>query len=107
MEDVRLLLRMDLQLFAKDGPGGEKTEPATQKKLNDARNKGQVAQSKDLGNGVMLVAFIIMLRIFMGYVGDSFAFEFDSIYSKMSDIAANSGHDFNINMAAYISAGTY
>lgn len=100
MEEVRLLLLpMNLQLFAKDGPGGEKTEPATQKKLSDARNKGQVAQSKDLGNGVILVAFILILRVFMGYLGDSFVGEFDSVYSKMSDFASNSGHDFNINMA--------
>ena len=100
MEEVRLLLLpMNLQMFAKDGPGGEKTEPATQKKLSDARNKGQVAQSKDLGNGVILVAFILILRVFMGYLGDSFVGEFDSVYSKMSDFAANSGHDFNINMA--------
>ena len=100
MEEVRLLLLpMNLQLFAKDGPGGEKTEPATQKKLSDARNKGQVAQSKDLGNGVILVAFILILRVFMGYLGDSFVGEFDSAYSKMSDFASNSGHDFNINMA--------
>lgn len=30
MDDYRLL-KLNLQLFAKDGPGGEKTEPATQK----------------------------------------------------------------------------
>ena len=38
-------LRYNLQFFA-DGPGGEKTEPATQKKLDDARDKGQVAKSR-------------------------------------------------------------
>ncbi len=101
MEDVRLLLGMNLQLFAKDGPGGEKTEPATQKKLSDARKKGQVAQSKDLGNGVLLVVFIIILRVFMGYLGESFIGSFNEVYSKMSDYAANSGHDFNINMAQH------
>ena len=29
MDDTTLLLKLDLQFFAKDGPGGEKTEPAT------------------------------------------------------------------------------
>ena len=29
----------NLQLFAKDGPGGEKTEPATAKKLENARKE--------------------------------------------------------------------
>ena len=41
-------LKLNLQLFAKDGPGGEKTEPASQKKLDDARKKGQVAKSKEI-----------------------------------------------------------
>ena len=34
-----------LQWFAKDGPGGEKTEEPTSKKLNDARKEGKVAKS--------------------------------------------------------------
>lgn len=38
-------IRYDLQLFAKDGEGGEKTESATPKKLEDARKKGQVARA--------------------------------------------------------------
>ena len=33
MDDTTLLLKLDLQFFAKDGPGGEKTEPATSKSL--------------------------------------------------------------------------
>ena len=43
--EVRLRLEYDLQFFAKDGPGGEKTEVPTAKKLNDARKEGQVAKS--------------------------------------------------------------
>ena len=42
------MLRYDLQFFAKDGEGGEKTEDATPKKLEDARKEGQVAKSQDL-----------------------------------------------------------
>ena len=34
------ILRYNLQWFAKDGEGGEKTEPATAKKLQDARKEG-------------------------------------------------------------------
>ena len=45
---MNLSLGMNLQLFAKDGPGGEKTEPATSKKLDDIRKEGQVAKSKEL-----------------------------------------------------------
>ena len=36
MEERDLLLKYNLQWFAKEGPGGEKTEPATAKKLKDA-----------------------------------------------------------------------
>ena len=43
-----MILEYNLQFFAKDGPGGEKTEPATQKKLDDARKEGQVAKSKEI-----------------------------------------------------------
>ena len=39
--DRTLLLEYNLQWFAKDGPGGEKTEPATAKKLSDARKEGK------------------------------------------------------------------
>ena len=49
------MLRYDLQLFAKEGPGGEKTEEATPKKLEDARKEGQVAKSKELARGFTLL----------------------------------------------------
>ena len=50
-------IRYDLQLFAKDGEGGEKTESATPKKLEDARKKGQVAKSMDAITAVSLLVF--------------------------------------------------
>ena len=49
-----LLMKYDLQLFAKEGSGGEKTEEPTTKKLSDARKKGQVAKSVDLAAAVSL-----------------------------------------------------
>ena len=47
-----MLLQYNLQFFAKDGPGGEKTEEPTSKKLEDARKEGQVAKSKEIGNAL-------------------------------------------------------
>ena len=41
MDNETLLLKLNLQFFAKDGPGGGKTEPATSKKLNDIRKEGR------------------------------------------------------------------
>ncbi len=60
----------DLQRFGKDGPGGEKTEPATAKKLRDARNEGKVVKSKDLTAAVNLIALFLILRIFISYVAE-------------------------------------
>ena len=65
------LLRYNLQFFA-DGPGGEKTEPATAKKLQDAREEGQVAKSREVGNAFGLIALFIVLRVYVGNIGMSF-----------------------------------
>ena len=46
-----MTLKFDLQFFASDGPGGEKTEPATEKKKNDARDEGQVAKRERIREG--------------------------------------------------------
>ena len=67
MDNETLLLKLNLQFFAKDGPGGEKTEPATSKKLNDIRKEGQVAKSKELITAVSLMSLFIILKIFLVY----------------------------------------
>ena len=61
-------MEYDLQWFAKDGDGGEKTEPATSKKLQDARNEGQVAKSQELNYAISLIALFIILKIFISYI---------------------------------------
>lgn len=43
---------------------GEKTEQPTPKKLNDARKKGQVAQSKDVSSTVLLA--VVLAYLFLG-----------------------------------------
>ena len=49
-----MMARINLQLFA-----GEKTEPATPRRREEARKKGQVAKSGELGVAVMvLVGFL-------------------------------------------------
>ena len=54
MEERNLYLEYNLQWFAKDGPGGEKTEPATAKKLKDAREEG-FNEIADLFDGVAAI----------------------------------------------------
>lgn len=79
------LLQYDLQFFAKEGPGGEKTEPATEKKLKDAREEGQVAKSKEISTAVGLLVLFIVLKIFAGTMGREFIENFSFVYSQIAD----------------------
>jgi flagellar biosynthetic protein FlhB len=65
-----VILKYDLQFFAQDGPGGEKTEPATSKKLKDSRKDGQVARSKELGNSFILLSLFLFMKIGISYLGE-------------------------------------
>lgn len=55
-------LPMNLQLFA-DGPGGEKTEQATPKKKEKAREDGQVAKSQEITTTFILVIMFSAIKI--------------------------------------------
>lgn len=82
--EKKLILPYNLQWFA-DGEGGEKTEPATQKKLDDARKEGKVAKSKDLTEGLALVVLFLTLKIFMGYIGERMVGIFDWTIGRMGE----------------------
>ncbi len=83
---------LDLQWFAKDGEGGEKTEEPTGKKLNDARNDGKVAKSKELNNAVGLIILFIMLQMLMSSLGGGMLGMFDRVYGLIPDfIGQNPG----------------
>jgi len=77
------MLSYDLQLFAKEGPGGEKTEEATPKKLSDARKEGQVAKSKELGLGIGLLVMFLMLKYMVGLLGSQFMDAFSIVYNRI------------------------
>ena len=64
-----MILKYNLQFFAAEGPGGEKTEPATEKKLSDARKEGQVAKSREVGNALGILAMFVVLKVFIGTIG--------------------------------------
>ena len=79
------MLEYNLQFFAKDGPGGEKTEPATQKKLSDARKEGQVAKSKEIANAFSLLALFLLMKLYIGMMGERFLGVFHSVYVQIPD----------------------
>ena len=78
-------MKLNLQWFAKDGEGGEKTEPATAKKLKDAREEGKVAKSKELTAAFNLIVLFLCLKIFISYVGENLINIFPMIYNSMAD----------------------
>ncbi len=87
------LIQLNLQFFAKDGPGGEKTEQPTAKKLNDARKKGQVAKSKEIASALGLFSFFIILKLYVGSVGSSFIMGFHAVYNQIPDVIKNYNGD--------------
>lgn len=95
------LIKLNLQLFAKDGPGGEKTEPASQKKLSDARKKGQVAKSREIVNSAFLVVIFAFLQTYAGTLGEGFVESFTSIYNIIPKYASSAA-DMNLGVAASV-----
>ena len=83
------MLQYDLQFFAKEGPGGEKTEPATAKKLSDARKQGQVAKSKEVGNALTLLAMFLFLKIWIGNMGSQLRGFFPAFYLYIPEAITN------------------
>ena len=74
-----MILKYNLQFFAAEGPGGEKTEPATEKKLSDARKEGQVAKSREVGNALGILAMFVVLKVFIGMIGTQLMELFSSV----------------------------
>ena len=79
------ILKYNLQWFAKDGEGGEKTEPATAKKLKDAREEGKVVKSRELNSAFGLIVLFLCLKIFVSYVGQKLIAVFTYAYGQMAD----------------------
>lgn len=82
MEKEVLLLKYNLQFFAEEGPGGEKTEPATPKRMQDARKKGQVAKSRELTSAFELLSLFVTLKVYISFMGERFVNFFRWTYEK-------------------------
>lgn len=91
--NANLLFEIDLQWFAKDGPGGEKTEPATAKKLRDAREEGKVARSKELTAAFDLIVLFLVLKIFVSFVAERLIGAFSYTYNLIPDFVEMNAKD--------------
>lgn len=92
-KQLHLIMEWDLQWFAKDGPGGEKTEPATAKKLREAREDGKVVKSKELTAAFDLIVLFLVLKIFVSFVGNRLMNSFADIYGRIPDFVRENAVD--------------
>ncbi|MDE6435323.1 MAG: flagellar biosynthesis protein FlhB [Lachnospiraceae bacterium] len=67
-------------MFAKEGPGGEKTEDATSKRLADVRKEGNVARSREIPTAATLLVLFVCLKYAMGFVGNHLISTFSDYY---------------------------
>ena len=86
INEVSFYIEYNLQFFAKDGPGGEKTEEPTSKKLEDARKKGQVAKSQELVSGVSMLTTFVLLKMLMSFLSSGFHDTFHGVYNHIPEI---------------------
>jgi flagellar biosynthetic protein FlhB len=77
----------DLQFFAE-----EKTEEATPKKKRDAREKGNVAQSKDVSQAIALFVIVFTIQITSGWFTD----QLTEIYYLTMDLIPNTDNLYNV-----------
>ena len=80
------MMELRLQFFAKEGPGGEKTEKPTAKKLNDARKEGQVAKSREISNAFTLIGLFLLLKIAISFLGDQFLGGYADAYNRIREL---------------------
>ena len=81
------LIAYNLQFFAEDANGAEKTEQPTAKKLDDARKEGQVAKSQEIATAFSLLSFFILLRLTYGFMGQNFTGIFNRVYDNIPNVA--------------------
>ncbi len=86
-EDSSYLIKYNLQFFAEDANGAEKSEQPTAKKLSDARKEGQVAKSQEVATAFSLLALFIILRVLYPFIGTNFTGIFERVYNNIPNVA--------------------
>lgn len=82
------MFRYDLQFFQ-----GEKTEKATPKKKRDAREKGQVVQTKELGAALSLIAVFVSIQFLIKPMVE----ELFAIFNFTIDFSSTKHLDMNLD----------
>ena len=87
VDDTTYLIKYNLQFFAEDANGAEKTEEPTAKKLDDARKEGQVAKSQEIATAFTLLALFLILRFGYTFMGTNFRSVFERVYNSIPNVA--------------------
>ncbi|MCL1862781.1 MAG: flagellar biosynthesis protein FlhB [Defluviitaleaceae bacterium] len=100
------MLRLNLRFFAEDSSGGEKTETATPKKRQKARDEGQVAKSQEASTAAMLIVGFFALSLFagaiLGNILDMFTFNRQNFFNYRI-IDTFNAHDMTRHVAWMLS----
>lgn len=93
-----MILKFNLQLFSE-----EKTEQPTSKKIRDSRNKGQVAQSKDLNAALALLTVFFAMSLLGGfYLRELYAFYYFTMDLALESDVLFTTHGINQYLAEMI-----
>jgi len=76
----------------------DKTEKATPKRRNEARNKGNIPQSQEISLVVLVMGVIISLRWLGPYMRNTIMAEFRKIIGLMNDLEPENIPDFALDM---------
>ncbi|MGB3723661.1 MAG: type III secretion system export apparatus subunit SctU [Pacificimonas sp.] len=71
--------------MADKNDGGDKTEKPTNKRIRDARKKGDVPKSKDVSSTVQLVGWMVIGGVTIGFIGTRLAGLFDQMFESLAD----------------------
>lgn len=76
--------------MAEDQDESQKTEEPTEKKLEDARKKGQVASSKEINSFLLLFTATILIWVAAPYLGGTLTTDLRSLIERPHDLAHGS-----------------
>jgi type III secretion protein U len=72
--------------MAENKDSGDKTELPTQKRLRDARKKGDVAKSKDVSSGLIILGWFVLIALSASYIGTQITVFFSDTLGAATDL---------------------
>jgi type III secretion protein U len=86
--------------MAEEQDAGDRTEQPTPKKLRDARERGDVSRSREIGSTVGLLVFALVAALLAAFAGSRLATLFDQAFGAI-------GRPFEVASAEMISAASW